>query len=54
LSAFALSEFIPTFRFGALTFALLTASLACNLVFLPALLTGPLGTWLAARRVKAS
>lgn len=54
LSAFALSEFIPTFRFGALTFALLTASLACNLVFLPALLTGPLGTWLAARRVKAN
>ncbi len=47
LSVFALSEFIPTFRFGALTFALLTASLACNILFLPALLTGPLGTWLA-------
>lgn len=49
LSVFALSEFIPTFRFGALTFALLTASLACNLLFLPALLMGPLGTWLAMR-----
>lgn len=49
LSAFALSEFIPTFRFGALTFALLTASLACNIVFLPALLAGSLGSWLAMR-----
>lgn len=49
LSVFALSEFIPTFRFGALTFALLTASLACNLLFLPALLMGPLGRWLAWR-----
>jgi predicted RND superfamily exporter protein len=49
LSVFALSEFIPTFRFGALTFALLTASTACNLLFLPALLMGPLGRWLAWR-----
>jgi predicted RND superfamily exporter protein len=47
LSVFALSEFVPTFRFGALTIALLTASLACNLVFLPAMLAGPLGRWLA-------
>jgi predicted RND superfamily exporter protein len=47
LSVFALSEFVPTFRFGALTVALLTASLACNLVFLPAMLAGPLGSWLA-------
>src|SRR4029077_495045 len=52
LSVFALSEFVPTFRFGALTIALLTASLACNLIFLPALLAGPLGTCLAARRRK--
>ncbi|MBC7855819.1 MAG: MMPL family transporter [Pirellulaceae bacterium] len=49
LSVFALSQFVPTFRFGALTIALLTASLACNLVFLPALLAGPLGSFLAAR-----
>jgi predicted RND superfamily exporter protein len=49
LSVFALSAFIPTFRFGALTIALLTASLACNLLFLPALLAGPLGGFLAAR-----
>ncbi|HUG69354.1 MAG TPA: MMPL family transporter [Pirellulaceae bacterium] len=54
LSVFALSEFIPTFRFGALTIALLTASLACNLIFLPALLTGPLGSFLATRTRKQS
>jgi predicted RND superfamily exporter protein len=49
LSVFALSEFTPTFRFGFLTIALLTASLVCNLIFLPALLMGPLGRRLAAR-----
>ncbi len=49
LSVFALSAFIPTFRFGVLTVALLTAALACNLIFLPALLAGPLGSYLAAR-----
>ncbi|WP_254513220.1 efflux RND transporter permease subunit [Anatilimnocola floriformis] len=49
LSVFALSQFIPTFRFGALTFALLTASTLCNLIFLPALLSGPLGWWLGRR-----
>jgi uncharacterized protein len=49
LSVFTLSEFVPTFRFGAVTIALLSVSLACNLIFLPALLAGPLGTYLAAR-----
>ena len=49
LSVFALSAFIPTFRFGVLTVALLTAALACNLIFLPALLAGWLGNYLAAR-----
>jgi predicted RND superfamily exporter protein len=49
LSVFALSTFVPTFRFGALTIALLTAALACNLLLLPALLAGPLGRTLAAR-----
>jgi predicted RND superfamily exporter protein len=48
LSVFALSPFVPTFRFGALILALLTAALVCNLVFLPALLAGPLGGLLAA------
>ena len=54
LSVFALSEFIPTFRFGVLTIALLTAALACNLIFLPALLAGSLGSRLAARMRKQS
>ena len=54
LAVFALSEFVPTFRFGALTIALLTASLACNLIFLPALLAGPLGRWLAAPQTIAA
>jgi predicted RND superfamily exporter protein len=48
LSAFALSSFIPTFRFGALMIGLLTIGLAGNLLFLPALLAGPLGQLIAA------
>jgi predicted RND superfamily exporter protein len=54
LSVFALSTFIPTFRFGVLTIALLTAALVCNLIFLPALLAGSLGSCLAARMRKRS
>jgi predicted RND superfamily exporter protein len=49
LSAFALSSFIPTFRFGALMIGLLTVGLAGNLFFLPALLAGPLGRIIATR-----
>lgn len=48
LSAFALSSFIPTFRFGVLMIGLLTAGLIGNLFFLPALLAGPLGRLIAA------
>ncbi len=48
LAAFALSTFIPTFRFGALMIALLTVGLAGNLLFLPSLLAGPLGRAIAA------
>jgi uncharacterized protein len=48
LSAFALSTFVPTFRFGALMIGLLTVGLAGNLFFLPALLAGPLGRIIAA------
>jgi predicted RND superfamily exporter protein len=48
LSMFAFSSFTPTMRFGALMVALLTAGLVGNLVFLPALLTGPLGGVIAA------
>jgi predicted RND superfamily exporter protein len=47
LSAFALSSFIPTFRFGALMIGLLTVGLIGNLFFLPALLAGPLGRLIA-------
>ncbi|HEY2410693.1 MAG TPA: MMPL family transporter [Pirellulaceae bacterium] len=47
LSAFALSTFIPTFRFGALMIGLLTVGLIGNLFFLPALLAGPLGVLIA-------
>ena len=43
LSVFALSTFVPAFRFGALMIALLTAGLAGNLLLLPSLLAGPLG-----------
>ena len=42
LSAFALSSFVPTFRFGLLMFLLLTAGMLANLLYLPALLAGPL------------
>ncbi len=48
LAAFALSTFVPTFRFGALMIGLLTVGLAGNLLFLPALLAGPLGRFIAA------
>ena len=51
LSAFALSTFIPTFRFGALMIGLLTVGLIGNLFFLPALLAGPLGR-LIARHIR--
>lgn len=48
LSMFAFSSFTPTMRFGALMVTLLTAGLVGNLLFLPALLTGPLGGVIAA------
>jgi predicted RND superfamily exporter protein len=47
LSAFALSTFVPTFRFGMLMLLLLTAGLVGNLLLLPALLAGPIGRWTA-------
>lgn len=54
LSVFALSNFTPTFRFGAMMIALLSAGLVCNLLFLPSLLAGPLGAiyeWSLKRRL---
>jgi hypothetical protein len=43
LSVFAFSPFMPTKSFGWMMLTLLTASLAGNLIMLPALLAGPLG-----------
>jgi predicted RND superfamily exporter protein len=47
LAAFAFSSFVPTFRFGLLMLLLLTAGMLGNLLFLPSLLAGPTGRWLA-------
>jgi predicted RND superfamily exporter protein len=44
LSVFSLSPFGPTQRFGHMMLAMLTVALVGNLVFLPALLSGPLGS----------
>ena len=43
LSVFSLSPFGPTQRFGYMMLAMLTIALVGNLVFMPALLSGPLG-----------
>lgn len=43
LAVFAFSTFTPTQRFGVMMLALLTTALLGDLIFLPALLTGPLG-----------
>ncbi|XZE56264.1 efflux RND transporter permease subunit [Planctomycetaceae bacterium SH139] len=43
LFVFALSTFTPTQRFGTLMLVLLAAALVGDLIFLPALLAGPLG-----------
>jgi uncharacterized protein len=43
LSVFSLSPFGPTQRFGYMMVAMLTIALVGNLVFMPALLSGPLG-----------
>ena len=48
LSVFSLSPFGPTQRFGYMMLSMLTIALVGNLVFLPALLSGPLGGVFAA------
>jgi predicted RND superfamily exporter protein len=48
LSVFSLSPFGPTQRFGHMMLSMLTIALVGNLVFLPALLAGPLGGVFAA------
>ena len=52
LAAFALSTFTPTQRFGVLMFFLLLMALVGDLIFLPALLAGPLGKYFGKERPK--
>ncbi|MFK8113270.1 MAG: RND family transporter [Rubripirellula sp.] len=49
LFVFALSTFTPTQRFGTLMLVMLATALIGDLVFLPALLAGPLGRWFKPR-----
>jgi hypothetical protein len=50
LAAFALSTFTPTQRFGVLMLFLLAAALVGDLIFLPAILAGPLGKFFGKER----
>jgi len=49
LAAFCFSTFTPTQRFGTLMLAILMAALIGDLIFLPALLTSPLGRFFHSR-----
>ena len=49
LSAFAFSTFTPTQRFGVLMLAMLTTALIGDLIFLPALLSGPVGRFFRSK-----
>jgi hypothetical protein len=51
LAVFSLSTFVPTQRFGAMMFTLLTAALVGNLILLPCILRSPLG-WFFLRRLR--
>ena len=50
LAAFAFSTFTPTQRFGVLMLALLFAALIGDLIFLPALLSSPIGRFFKGKR----
>lgn len=52
LFVFALSSFTPTQQFGTLMLVMLAAALVGDLIFLPALLAGPLGRLFKARPPK--
>jgi len=54
LAAFAFSTFTPTQRFGMLMLILLFAALVGDLIFLPAVLTGPIGRFFRRRGKKAT
>jgi len=51
LAVFALSSFVPTQRFGAMMFCLLTAALIGNLLILPAVLCSPIAGLFGRRLV---
>jgi hypothetical protein len=52
LAVFALSSFVPTQRFGAMMFCLLTAALVGNLFMLPSVLASPLAYFFGRRLIK--
>jgi hypothetical protein len=54
LAVFAFSTFTPTQRFGMLMLTLLVAALVGDLIFLPAMLTGPVGRFFRGRRASPS
>ncbi len=51
---FALSTFTPTQRFGTLMLVLLLTALLGDLILLPALLAGPLGTFFRPRKARSN
>jgi predicted RND superfamily exporter protein len=51
LAVFALSTFVPTQRFGAMMFLLLTCALVANILLLPAVLASPM-SYFFGRRVR--
>jgi uncharacterized protein len=52
LAVFALSSFVPTQRFGAMMFLLLSAALVGNLFMLPSVLASPIAYFFGRRLVK--
>ncbi len=54
LSAFAFSTFTPTQMFGVMMLAMLTVALIGDLIFLPAILTGPIGRFFMPKGKKAA
>ncbi len=54
LAVFAFSTFTPTQYFGIMMLALLVAALLGDLIFLPALLAGPLGRYFCPDRITES
>jgi uncharacterized protein len=52
LAVFALSSFVPTQRFGAMMFLLLSAALVGNLFMLPSVLASPIAYFFSRRLIK--